>query len=118
MTASTKRLRDIRAAFTALFPLAPFADAEPIRERAGRAALKSLPAETAVWLTGVAYVRHVHTEYDALLDEGYDRDAARHFVLDAINAHLTTWRATRYVSDEDDMAALDALDRFPDEPRA
>jgi hypothetical protein len=30
-----------------------------------------------------------------LLAEGYDRDSARFFVIDAINAVLTRWRATR-----------------------
>ncbi len=29
------------------------------------------------------------------MDEGYDRDAARFFVLDDVNEVLTTWRATR-----------------------
>ena len=77
--------------------------------------MKSLPAETAVWLCAIAHVRHVHTDYDALLDEGYERDAARHFVLEPINAHLTGWRASRYLSDEDDMAAIDAFALIDDD---
>jgi hypothetical protein len=62
--------------------------------------MRELPPSIAVWLATVAHVRHVHTEYDSLLDEGYDRDSARHFVIDAINETLTRWRATRLV-DED-----------------
>jgi hypothetical protein len=100
---SGRREKDIRAAFTALMPLAPFADAEPIRRRAGRRSMADLPAETAVWLAAVAHVRHMHTDYDALLDEGYDRDSARHFVLAPLNAKLTEWRASRYVSAEEDF---------------
>lgn len=100
-----KREKDIKAALTALMPLAPFADAEPIRRRAGRTAFGNLPAETAVWLSAVAHVRHVHTDYDALLDEGYDRESARHFVIAPINAKLTEWRASRYVSGEEEFPA-------------
>jgi hypothetical protein len=57
-----------------------------------------------VWLATVAHVRHTHTDYDALRDDGYDKDSARFFVLDAINAKLTEWRATRLLSPEDDEA--------------
>ena len=44
------------------------------------AGLKSAAPETAAWLSLVAYVRHVFTDYDDLLAQGYDRDSARHFV--------------------------------------
>lgn len=108
MQSNGRRERDIKAAFTALMPLAPYGDADPIRRRAARAAMAALPAETAVWLSGIAHIRHRHTEYDALLDEGYDRESARHFVLDAINAKLTEWRATRFVTADDDFAEIDA----------
>jgi hypothetical protein len=104
---ASKRQKDIRDALTALMPLAPFADAEPIRERAARTDMRALHPETAVWLSAVAHVRHRHTDYDALLAEGYDRDSARHFVTDAINATLTQWRSGRYVTDEDDWPAED-----------
>lgn len=43
-------------------------------------------------------------DYDALRDDGYDKDSARFFVLNAINAKLTEWRATRLLSPEDDEA--------------
>jgi hypothetical protein len=102
------RERDIKAAFTALMPLAPYADAAPIRAQAARDKLRNLPAETAVWLCAVAHIRHVHTDYDALLDEGYERDAARFYVFDDINAKLTEWRSSRYLSADEDLAALDS----------
>ncbi len=34
-------------------------------------------AETAAWLSLVAYVRHALTEYDDLLAQGYDQESAR-----------------------------------------
>jgi hypothetical protein len=56
--------------------------------------------ETAAWLSLVAYVRHVMTDYDALLADGYDVDSARFFVLDGINAVLEEWGARRRVVEE------------------
>lgn len=95
LTGKARRAREIGKALRLLVPLVPMADAEDIRDAAGAPHLRSLPPSTAVWLTTVAHVRHNHTAYDALLDEGYDRDAARHFVVDDINAVLTGWRTTR-----------------------
>lgn len=95
MTASTARQRAVGKALAVLVPYAPLADTQKIREGANARNLRDLPPSVAVWLATVAHVRHVHTEYDALLEEGYDRDAARFFVVDAINRVLTSWRATR-----------------------
>ena len=103
MSANPKRMKDIREAFTALFPLAPFVDAEPIRTKASRKSMNAMTAETAVWLSGVAHIRHEYTDYDALLGEGYGQDAARFFVVDDINAVLTDWRASRFISSEEDL---------------
>ena len=50
--------------------------------------------ERAAWLALVAYVRHVFTEYDALLAQGYDVDSARHFVAEAIEDVLRQWGVT------------------------
>jgi len=99
---ATERQRAIARAVTLLIPLAPYADAETIRTEAGARHLKTLPPSVAVWLATVAHVRHQHTEYEALLADGYDRDAARHFILDEINAVLTRWRATRLLDADDD----------------
>ena len=51
--------------------------------------------ETAAWLSLVAYARHVFTEYDALLQQGYDRDSARHFVAAEIEQLLNSWGVRR-----------------------
>lgn len=100
---STQRQRAIAKALTALLPLAPYADIEMIRTEANAKHLRSLPPTVAVWLATVAHVRHAHTEYDALLEDDYDRDAARFFVADQINAVLTRWRSTRMLESDDEL---------------
>lgn len=107
MTARTGRRRALDKALTTLLPLAPYADIEAIRALATARHMRDLPPPIAVWMATVAHIRHVHTEYDALLAEGYDRDAARFFVVDAINAVLTMWRATRLLDPDEDVAEQD-----------
>jgi len=102
MPATTNRRRAIDKALTLLLPIAPYADTEKIRTAAGSKHLKTLPPSIAVWLATVAHVRHEHTDYDRLLNEGYDRDAARFFVVDQINGWLTKWRATRLLDPDND----------------
>jgi hypothetical protein len=63
--------------------------------------LRHAAPETAVWLSLVAYARHVFTEYDELLAQGYDRESARHFVMDEIAARLSQWGTRRTLSEED-----------------
>ena len=101
---ATERQRRIVRAVTATIPRAPFLDAEAIREAARSRRRRSLSPEAAVWLAAE------HTDYDALMDDGYDRDAARFFVADDINAVLDAWGARRHVdpadvSDEAEIAA-------------
>src|SRR5215212_2790415 len=57
--------------------------------------LRHATPEAAAWLSMVAYTRHRLTEYDQLLDEGYDQDSARFFVLDEINGVLEGWESPR-----------------------
>ena len=99
--ASTGRQKAVAKALTLLLPQAPYSDIEPIRAAANNRRLREFPPAIAVWLAAVSYIRHVHTDYDALLTEGYDRDSARFFVVDQINTILTTWRATRLLDPED-----------------
>ena len=99
---STNRRRAVAKALTLLLPGAPYADIEAIRTEAGAKHMKTLPPSIAVWLATVAHVRHQHTDYEQLLAEGYDRDAARFFVIDHTNEVLTSWRATRLLDPDDD----------------
>ena len=63
--------------------------------------LKPASPETAAWLSLVAYVRHVFTDYDDLLTQDYDQDSARHFVADEIAAVLNDWGVRRRLSAND-----------------
>jgi hypothetical protein len=65
------------------------------------AGLRSAAAETAAWLSLVAYVRHTFTDYDALLAQGYDRDSARHFVVDEMTDVLQHWGVRRPLGSDD-----------------
>ncbi len=64
--------------------------------------LRGALPERGAWLSLVAYVRHRFTDYDTLLEEGYDQDSARFFVLDDINAVLEEWGSPRRVSGEEE----------------
>jgi hypothetical protein len=107
MALSTKRQKDIAKALTLLIPGAPFLDADQIRRTAAKRKYKLLPVSTSVWLSAVAHVRHVHSDYDTLLAEGNEKDAARHFSLNAINAKLSEWRASRLLDPSDEPEAVD-----------
>ena len=63
--------------------------------------LRNAAPETAAWLSLVAYVRHVFTDYDELLTQGYDRDSARHFVAGDMSETLTGWGVRRTLGDDD-----------------
>jgi hypothetical protein len=102
VTVPTRRRKAIAEALSLLLPGAPYADIEAIRAEAGARHMRELPPTIAVWLATVAHVRHRHTDYDDLLAEGYDRDAARFFVVDATNRVLTDWRATRLLDPDDE----------------
>jgi hypothetical protein len=57
--------------------------------------------ETAAWLSLVAYVRHVFTDYDELLTQDYDQESARFFVASEIEAVLSTWGVRRRLTTDD-----------------
>ncbi|MDQ4062185.1 MAG: DUF2293 domain-containing protein [Pseudomonadota bacterium] len=61
--------------------------------------LRTASPETAAWLSLVAYVRHVFTDYDALLAEGYDADSARFFVVNDIDGVLQEWGVRRRLAE-------------------
>jgi len=63
--------------------------------------LRQAAPEEAAWLSLVAYVRHVFTDYDGLRDQAYDEDSARFFVAEEIEAVLTGWGVQRRLAPED-----------------
>jgi hypothetical protein len=97
MAAGTGRQREIAKLLRSLCPMMPLADFGPVADAASARHLRHLPPSIALWQALGAHVRHEHTEYDALLDEGYDRDAARHFVIDEMNDVLARWGCGRRI---------------------
>ncbi len=97
---------DIEKRLWSLCPVAPLNDAEAILDRLHTRKKGRLPPAVTLWLTVVAHIRHCHTDYDALLNEGYEQDAARHFTREPINAVLKRWGCTREVDGKDDTPLL------------
>ena len=96
------RRRAIESALRHLVPRVPAHEFGAIVDHAlDSEGLKTATPETAAWLSLVAYVRHVFTDYDALLAQGYDRDSARFFVADEIKAVLKEWGARRSLGADD-----------------
>jgi len=113
--ASMNRRERVAAALLRLAPRLPDFEAGAVLDRAlASPGLRAAAPETAAWLGLVAYARHVFTEYDALLDDGYDRDSARHFVRDDLNAALGAWGVRRQISEQeaDDPGDRGADDAF------
>ncbi len=97
----TKR-SDIEQALRVLAPRIPDFEAGAIADHAmDSRGLNCASAQTAAWLSMVAFVRHALTEYDSLLEEGYDLESARHFVAAEIQAVLTEWGVLRPLTPQD-----------------
>lgn len=94
---STKRRREIAEHLRSLAPNAPMADFREIELIAGAGHLRHLPVSIAAWQAVTTRARHAHTEYDQLLEDGYDQESARHFVVDDINTVLENWGCTRRI---------------------
>ena len=93
---------DIARALRNLAPRIPRHDLKAVIDHALHSrGLKSANAETAAWLSLVAYVRHVYTDYDDLREQDYERDAARFFVVGEFNRILAAWGVGRAVSSEE-----------------
>lgn len=101
MTGGTKRQKEMRKSLRALAPRIPMADAEAILAVALAGHLRHLPPSIALWQATTTHIRHELTDYDALLDDGYDRDAARFFVAEEMNDILRDWGCNREVDVED-----------------
>lgn len=93
-----KRMTD---AIVALFPRCPVDEAAQIARhaaerssgRVGRSAAGRELDERALALAVGAHVRHVHTDYDALLMSGVEREAARERIRDDVARVLASWRS-------------------------
>jgi hypothetical protein len=92
-------IASFEAAIQSAFPGCPPAEAAQIADhacqrysrRVGRtAAAKELDPE-AIRLAVIAHVRHTHTNYDRLLNQLWDRAAARDQVREQVNAVVHQW---------------------------
>ncbi len=93
---------DIEAALRHMAPRLPPHEFSAVTDHAvDSPGLRAASPETAAWLALVAYARHVLTEYDALLGQGYDRDSARYFVADELQAILDGWGVRRRLTEQD-----------------
>jgi hypothetical protein len=97
------RREAIESAVRILAPRIPRHEFEAVTDHAlGSRGLHAASPETAAWLSLVAYIRHRLTDYDNLLDEGYDAESARFFVLEDMNTVLDSWGSPRRVQVEDE----------------
>jgi hypothetical protein len=96
------RREAIESAVLALAPRIPRHELETVVDHAliSRGLRTALP-ENAAWLSLVSFIRHRLTDYDGLLDDGYDAESARFFVLDDVNAVLSEWGSRRQVDGEE-----------------
>ncbi|MDX5593998.1 DUF2293 domain-containing protein [Pseudovibrio sp. SPO723] len=88
---ATKRQRNMATALATLLPHVPYADAQDIKEMANARHLRHLPPAISLKLCALTHVRHNYTDYDTLMDEGMDRDAARYCVLPEMLDVLDQW---------------------------
>ncbi|WP_114942958.1 DUF2293 domain-containing protein [Microvirga calopogonii] len=98
------RREAIESAVRILAPRIPRHEFEAVTDHAlGSRGLHAAAPETAAWLSLTAYIRHRLTDYDDLLNDGYDVESARFFVLDDMNAVLEEWGSPRRVQAEDEL---------------
>ena len=98
MKINSPRQRALRDAMRELIPLVPLASFTAIFEHTKSAHMQTLSPVDAVWLATISHIRHQHTDYDQLRDDGYDKASARHFVLDDTNDVLSEWGATAQIT--------------------
>ena len=93
------RRQTIETALRRLAPKIPVHEFGAVIDHAlDSAGLKHAAPEEAAWLSLTAYVRHVFTDYDELLAQGYDQDSARFFVAEEMEAKLAGWGVRRKLS--------------------
>ena len=97
------RREAIESAVRILAPRIPRHEFESVTDHAlGSRGLHTASPEAAAWLSITAFIRHRLTDYDNLLEEGYDVDSARFFVLEDMNAILEEWGSPRRVEAGDE----------------
>ena len=82
----------IAKALAVLAPAIPTFDRDSVLDRAEDSpGLRGGSPQAAAWLALTSHVRHLYSDYDQLLADGYDRDAARHFCAEMMTQVLEGW---------------------------
>lgn len=63
--------------------------------------LRAGSPQAAAWLALTSHVRHLHTDYDQMLADGYEVDSARHFCAEAMVAVLAAWGCRKRLTTPD-----------------
>jgi hypothetical protein len=93
---------EVEAALRHMAPRMPIHEFMAVADHAmDSAGLRHAYPENAAWLSLVAYVRHVLTDYDALLEQGYDVESARYFVADEMQRVLDGWGVRRRMGQDE-----------------
>lgn len=88
----------IAQALAVLAPSIPAFDRDAVLDLAEDSpGLRKASVQAAAWLALTSHVRHLHTDYDQMLADGYDRDSARHFCADAMRDILLEWGCNKMV---------------------
>jgi len=87
--------KEVKRRLRELIPAATMEDFLAIEEIADAGHLRHLPPSIRAWQAVTTHARHAYSDYDDLLDNGYDKDSARHFVVDTINEKLSEWGCTQ-----------------------
>lgn len=95
------RMRQVRKTLKLMIPNASLSDFQKIMAIAEGSHLRHLPSPILSWRSVTTHIRHNYTEYDALLEEGYDIESAKHFVLDVMNETLELWGAIKRIKVEE-----------------
>lgn len=98
---TSRRALAIGRALDRLAPRLPAAARTAVIGRAlDSPGLRKAAPEAAAWLSLVSWARHAHTGYDALLDQGRDRESARRSVLPALGRVLAGWGVRRRIGED------------------
>jgi hypothetical protein len=92
-------VREFTAQISARYPRCPAKDAATIAAhacqkysgRVGRSAMAKEFDAAAIGLAVRAFIRHTHTEYDRLLNQGLDRSHARQAVAARVTEVEASW---------------------------
>ncbi|KAF2798873.1 hypothetical protein K505DRAFT_90247 [Melanomma pulvis-pyrius CBS 109.77] len=110
----TAVIRGAAAELSKQFPAIPEGEREAVlthgfRKYSGRVGRTAqIPLSRKAQLAVIAHIRHQHTKYDQLLEDGMDRDAARRIVQSKIQNMLRDWGSKEdfswYFHNEDDSS--------------